>query len=214
MTEHKNLTSHRDDLQKQWDAEDNPEEEARLASEINKFNKKIGGVAEQLWPTARAPGPPIGLDDSTALGYPPQRNPSVFSQGVKPQVAPSAPSAAVGGKTATVPPVDPSRLQHAFVGMGQTPGEFARPSNDRPVIGAMGAGVGMGVGLPPGSPSAFNQPAQTKADAAIAKEIGPPSPEGLDEIWNELSEEERQTAIAAMNQGVTAQQIVSHLKAQ
>ena len=163
---------------------------------------------------SRAPGPPIGLDDSTALGYPPQRNPSVFNQGVKPQVAPSTPPSAVGGKTATAPPVDPSRLQHAFVGMGETPGEFARPSNDRPGVGAMGAGVGMGVGLPPGSPSAFNQPAQTKADAAIAKEIGPPSPEGLDEIWNELSEEERQTAIAAMNQGVTAQQIVSHLKAQ
>ena len=96
MTEHKNLIIHRDELQKQYDAEDNPEEEARLKGEIARFNKQIGGIAEQLWPTTakpRAPGPPIGVDASVALGYPPQQPsgpdyPSVFNQ--SPQATPIA----------------------------------------------------------------------------------------------------------------------------
>jgi len=40
------------------------------------------------------------------------------------------------------------------------------------------------------------------------------APKGLEEIWNLLTDEEKQTAIIAMSQGKTAEQIVSYFKAQ
>jgi len=64
---------------------------------------------------------------------------------------------------------------------------------------------------PKTQPSPFKSP----TDKVIAQSIKTgKAPSGLEEIWEQLTEEERQTALIAMNQGKKTEQIVTYFKAQ
>jgi len=64
---------------------------------------------------------------------------------------------------------------------------------------------------PKTQPSPFKSP----TDKVIAQSIKTgKAPSGLEEIWEQLTEEERQTALIAMSQGKKTEQIVTYFKAQ
>lgn len=55
---------------------------------------------------------------------------------------------------------------------------------------------------------------QKSADRTVARDIEKQMPKGLEEIWDELNDEEKQTAMQAIQQGKTPEQIVTYFKAQ
>jgi len=65
------------------------------------------------------------------------------------------------------------------------------------------------------SPKAQPSPFKSPTDKVIAQSIKTgKAPSGLEEIWEQLTEEERQTALIAMSQGKKTEQIVTYFKAQ
>lgn len=89
------------------------------------------------------------------------------------------------GEETIGPPMPPGFVnRNWFQGAENQPGEFAKAAT----------------------------PKQTKTDAAIAKEISPQAPAGLAEIWNEMTEAEKQSATELLSKGAAAEQIIAHFK--